>query len=286
MAVDLRYQWKQWGILERLIVINVGVYLVSALLPFLFQVDSHSLWQWFHMPKDIFDFLTRPWTLITYAFFHGGIWHLFWNMIMLYFAGRIFLNLFGAKRFINVYFLGVVFGGIFFLLSYNLFPVFNNTQAVLLGASAGVMAILIFVCTYMPNQEVRLFVFTIKLWYLGVALVLLDLAQIPINNSGGHIAHLGGALLGYLYASQLTKGNDIGGGFEKIWTGLVNMFKPKPKSHLKTVYRKKEAKPAKDLSKAARQRKVDAILDKIGKSGYSSLTHEEKEFLINSGKDI
>jgi hypothetical protein len=165
-----------------------------------------------------------------------------------------------------------------------------GVQTALIGASAGVTAVLIFICAYIPNQEVRLFVFNLKLWYIGAFFVLIDLVQIPVSgNAGGHLAHLGGALLGYIYARQLTKGRDIGEGFSKFLDGLGAMFKKREKkAPLRTVYRKKaqgDRKPNRDFDKEAKQRKIDSILDKISKSGYESLSKAEKDFLFKAGKE-
>ncbi|MBT8234686.1 MAG: rhomboid family intramembrane serine protease [Bacteroidia bacterium] len=289
---DMKYQYARLNIAQKLIVVNVLVFIVNAILPFLFGWNKDVLIQWFELPKDLGRFLTQPWSLVTYSFFHGGIWHLFWNMIILYFSSRIFLNLFGGRKLTNVYFLGVILGGLIFMLSYNVFPVFAGARTALIGASAGVTAVLIFICTYIPNQEVRLFFFNIKLWYLGVFVVLLDLIQIPSSgNAGGHLAHLGGAFLGYLYARQLTKGNDIGAWFSNILDGISDLFNSKrsAKAPMKTVYRKKKERGAKkdavDYDKESKQRKIDSILDKISKSGYESLSKEEKDYLFKAGKE-
>ncbi len=288
---DVKYQYARLNIAQKLIVVNVLIFIVNAILPFLFGWDKDVLVQWFELPKDLGRFLTQPWSIVTYSFFHGGIWHLFWNMIILYFSSRIFLNLFGGRKLINVYFLGVILGGLIFLLSYNVFPVFAGARTALIGASAGVTAVLIFICTYIPNQEVRLFFFNIKLWYLGVFVVLLDLIQLPGGNAGGHLAHLGGAFLGYLYARQLTKGNDIGAWFSNMLDGIADLFSSKKsaKAPMKTVYRKKKDRKAKkeavDYDKESKQRKIDTILDKISKSGYESLSKEEKDYLFKAGKE-
>lgn len=286
---NLKYQFARLSIAEKLIAINVAVFIINGLFTFLLGLRSDALMQWFELPKDFFDFITQPWSLITYSFFHGGIWHLFWNMLVLYFASRIFLNLFGHRRFVNVYFLGVLLGGLLFLLSYNVFPALIGIQTALIGASAGVTAVLIFVCAYMPNQEVRLLFFNVKLWYIGVFVVLIDLIQIPSSgNAGGHLAHLGGALLGYVYARQLLGGRDIGDGFSKMLDSLWGVFRPREKKPpLKTVYRRKQTQPAAgvDYDKESRQRKIDSILDKISKSGYESLSKAEKDFLFKAGKE-
>ena len=285
----LKYQFARFNIAEKLIAVNVIVFLLNGLSVALLGFSSEGIVQWFELPKDFVAFLSQPWSLITYSFFHAGIGHIFWNMLMLYFTGRIFLNLFDNKRFINVYFLGVILGGLLFMLSYNVFPTLANTNSALIGASAGVTAVLIFICTYIPNQEVRVIFFNVKLWYVGVFFVLVDLAQISSGeNIGGRIAHLGGAALGYLYARQLLKGNDIGAGFTKLLDNLSNLFKPREKkAPLKTVYKNKSAssKSKADYDKQARQRKIDDILDKISKSGYESLSKTEKDFLFKAGKE-
>ncbi len=285
----LRYQYARLSIAEKLIVINVAVFLVNLLVPFFLNLSDRSIEQWFELPKDLGTFISQPWSLVTYSFFHGSFGHIFWNMLLLYFSSRILLNLFGNRKFINVYFLGVIAGGLVFLLSYNIFPVFYAANSTLIGASAGVMAVLIFVCAYIPNQEVRIIFFNVKLWVVGLVVVLMDLIQMGSGNAGGHLAHLGGAFLGYVYARQLTNGKDIGEGFAKILDALSNFFKPKEKkAPLKTVYRKQKkhtvAKGA-DYDKQSHQRKIDAILDKISKSGYESLTKAEKDFLFKAGKE-
>ena len=285
---NLKYQYSRLNIAEKLIAINTGIYILDLLLTFLMNWNRNTFMQWFEMPADFFEFLSQPWSVVTYSFFHAGFGHLFWNMIILYFAGRIFLNLFGARSFINVYFLGIILGGLLFLLSYNVFPAFMGTRTALIGASAGVTAVLIFVCTYMPNQEVRLIFFNIKLWYIGAIVVLIDLIQIAGPNSGGSIAHLGGALLGYVFARQLLQGRDIGKGFSSFLDSMASPFKKREKkAPMKTVYRKKQAatKASVNYEKENRQRKIDAILDKISKSGYESLSQEEKDFLFKAGKE-
>lgn len=286
---DIKYKYATLTVAEKLIVINVLVYILNILLVFLFRLSPDFLMQWFELPKRLDNFITQPWSVVTYAFFHGSFSHIFWNMLLLYFSGRIFLNLFGGRRFLNVYFLGAIAGGLIFMLSYNLFPAFMEIDTSLIGASAAVMAILIFICTYMPNQEVRLFfLFNIKLWYIGVFVVLIDLVQIPMSNAGGHLAHLGGALLGYIYARKLSEGRDIGSGFEKMVTAVVNLFRRKPKGPLKTVHKNRKTTASAKNSQAgkdSRQQKIDEILDKISKSGYESLTKEEKDFLFQAGKD-
>ncbi len=284
----LRYQYARLNFAEKLIVINVAVFILNALLPFLLGLGRNAISQWFELPVDLMAFLSQPWSIVTYSFFHADFFHLFWNMLLLYFSARIFLNLFSARKLINVYFLGVILGGLLFMLSYNVFPVFLGSNSAIIGASAGVTAVLIFICAYIPNQEVRVIFFNVKLWYIGAFFVLVDLISIPASNSGGHLAHLGGALLGYVYARQLIKGKDIGEGFARMLDSLGSLFKSRDKkAPLKTVYRKKNTTSGSkiDYDKESRQRKIDGILDKISKSGYESLSKAEKDFLFKAGKE-
>ncbi|HET8735674.1 MAG TPA: rhomboid family intramembrane serine protease [Pricia sp.] len=293
MNGGLRYQYARLSVSEKLIAINVLVFIVLGLITALIGPNIEN---WFALPQDFYDFLVQPWSLVTYSFLHGGIFHILWNMYILWVAGRILLNLFDGKRFLNIYFLGVILGGLLFLLSYNIFPALMGQKTSLIGASAGVMAVLIFVCTYIPNQEVRLIFFNVKLWQIGVFVVLMDLVQIPLGgNVGGRLAHLGGAFLGYVYARQLFKGTDIGAGFSKIIGGIADMFKSSgkaprksgKKTRMKTVYRKRNSTTAAapGTGKEDHQQKIDAILDKISKSGYESLSKAEKDYLFKAGKE-
>ena len=252
--------------------------------------------EWFVFPKEPGEFIFKPWSIVTYAFLHSGIWHILSNMLILYFSGIYFLNYFSPKRLLNYFFLGVIVGALVYMLSYNLFPAFAATgRSYLMGASAGVMAVLVGIATYIPNMRVRLMlVGSIKFWYIAGFLVLLDVIQIPMGNAGGHLAHLGGALLGYFYTTQLQKGNDIGAWFEKIMDGFASMFSSSPKkAKMKTVYRKgkdnsatsKRTTASARMNKNEKQKRIDNILDKISKSGYDSLSKEEKDFLFKAGKE-
>ncbi len=285
----LKYQYARLNIAEKLIAINVLVFILSKLIPVLFGASEIALFSWFELPSDGLRFLGKPWTIFTYSFFHVGLGHIFWNMLLLYFFGRTFLNLFGPQRFIAVYFLGVIAGGLLYMLGYNVFPTLLDTSAVLIGASAGVTAILIFVCSYIPNQEVRIIFFNVKLWQLGVFVILKDVLTLSMGqNVGGMLAHLGGALLGYVYARQLLNGKDIGEGFSTMLTSLGNFFKPGSKAPLKTVHRRDTVKRTSknvNYDKEVHQRKIDAILDKISTSGYESLSKAEKDFLFKAGKE-
>lgn len=292
----IRYKIQTATVTEKLIAINVLVFILFFLLrtiAYLFQLPSDFLVEWFVFPKEPMEFLMKPWSIITYSFLHSGIWHILSNMLILYFSGTYFLNYFSAKRLLNYYFLGVIIGASVYMLSYNLFPAFQGTgRSYLMGASAGVMAVLIGIASHVPNMRVRLmFIGSIKFWWIAAFLVVLDIIQIPMGNAGGHLAHLGGAALGYLYTSQLRKGNDIGKGFESIMDSIASLFKPKEKkARMKTVHRtgktpKKTPNTRQNTDTGSKQKRVDAILDKISKSGYESLSKAEKDFLFQAGKE-
>ena len=279
----LRQRFSQFNIAEKLILINVVCFVIPFFLRsifFLFDLPAQSFSSFFELPASIGDFIYQPWSLFTYGFLHDSIGHIFWNMLLLYYVSQFLLNLFSTQRFINVYFMGILLGGLVFILSYAVFPAFKNQSPQMVGASAGVMAVLIFSCTYMPTQEVRLLFFNVKLMYIGIALVIVDVLQIPTGNAGGHLAHIGGAALGYIYAQQLQNGKDIGSGFECLWKWLVALFTAQP--NMKTVHRTPRRNSKRSVQ--SDQEKIDRILDKISTSGYDSLTKEEKELLFNAGK--
>lgn len=298
---NFRYKLKTATVTEKLIVINVAVFVLFFLfktIAYLFQLPSDFLLEWFVFPKEPGEFLFKPWSIITYAFLHSGIWHILGNMLILYYSGIYFLNYFSPKKLLNFYFLGAIFGALVYMASYNLFPAFQGLgRSYLLGASAAVMAVLVGIATHIPHMRIRLMLIgSIKFWWIAAFLVVLDVIQIPLNNPGGHLAHLGGAAFGYIYAKQLGKGNDIASGFEKMmdWFGsLFNSSKrSQRRSNLKTVHRRKNsttttssAETRRSRNKKEEQEKIDAILDKIGKSGYDSLTKQEKDYLFNAGKE-
>lgn len=300
-SANFRHRVKTATVSEKLIAVNVAVFILFFFfktLAFLFQLPSDFLLEWFVFPKEIGEFLLKPWSIITYAFLHSGIWHILSNMLILYYAGVYFLQFFSPKKLLTCYFLGAIFGALVYMASYNLFPAFQGMgRSYLLGASAAVMAVLVGVATHVPNLRIRLILIgSIKFWWIAAFLVILDVIQIPMNNPGGHLAHLGGAAFGYIYASQLGKGNDIASGFEKLIDWVGSLFAgsnktPAKKSNLKTVHRREPATrsttsySSRTRNKREQQEKIDAILDKISKSGYDSLTRQEKEFLFNAGKE-
>jgi membrane associated rhomboid family serine protease len=290
-ANNLVYQFKTASIIIKVIAINVIIFLLIHLGAFFFTVYPGILTKWFVLPENIGGLLSQPWSLFTYSFLHFDFFHLLFNMLWLHWFGKYILNLFSEKRFLTIYLLGGLFGGLLFVLSYNVLPVFKNDSGFLLGASGAVMAVIVFIATYTPNTALRFFTLTIKLWQIALFLFLFDLVRLPTSgNEGGLLAHVGGAIFGYVYAIQLAKGNDIGKWFENMLDWFANQLKPRSKRPFKKVHKTPHAKKANaktkvSNSKMEHQKKIDAILDKIGKSGYDSLTKAEKDFLFKAGKE-
>ena len=285
---QIQYRIQQLNIVEKIILINIICFVFPLLFKtilFLFSLSENFFVGLFELSSSFQDLVFRPWTILTYGFLHSGFFHLFWNMYLLYFSSRLLLNLFNSKIFLKLYFLGIIIGGLTFVLSYNFFPVFQDANPYMVGASAGVMSVFIFMSTYSPNLEIKLILFNIKLRYLGIAFVLLDVIQIPYGNSGGHIAHLGGAFFGFLYAQRLQKGLDIGLPLDNLVDKISQLFVRKSK--IKAVYKRKDTSDMhnqKTSLQIDRQRRIDEILDKISVSGYESLSNEEKDFLFRIGK--
>ena len=285
---DLKRNFKRGNSLTKLIYINVGVFLIASILhvlSFLFMVNSLEFLNYFTLPASISYFIKKPWSIITYMFLHQSFIHLLFNMLWLYFAGQIFLSFFDNKKLISTYVLGGISGAVLFIISFNLFPAFAGVlqNAVAVGASASVLAIIMAITTKSPNYSIRLFLIgNIKLKHIAIVSIVLDILSIPQGNAGGHIAHLGGAFFGYLYVKQLNGGNDIASVFDKIMDYLATYLKRESK--LKKAYRRKKSDQDFRRGKVQTQAKIDNILDKISKSGYESLTKEEKDILFEASK--
>lgn len=277
----LRYNFKNIDILQKIIFVMISFFVIPFFINtilFLFNLNEFSVITLFDVSPNLIDLLYKPWSLITYGFFHSDLWHLFGNMIILYLSGSVVLNLFGSERLIKIFILGILYGSVAYLISYNLFPAFNNIKSSMIGSSAGVMAVFIFLASYNPNYSFRILTFNIKIIYIASFLVVLDIVQIPGGNSGGHIAHLGGAFLGYFYHKKMIKGEDYGNWIISFYNFI---FKQKKVIVKKSSSMTKRSEFRKDV---VAQKKIDLILDKISKSGYDSLTKDEKETLFKAGK--
>ncbi|CAM3849184.1 rhomboid family intramembrane serine protease [Flavobacterium cucumis] len=280
---DLKLQYRTGGMLQKLIFWNIGCFLLSLVLFYSFSIGKFEIPYWIALSSDLGTFIKTPWTLITFNFFHYGFFHLIFNLLVLHFSGRLFSTYFTDKQLLGVYVLGGVFSGITFVLSY----IIVGRAGLLVGASGAIMAILLSATTYAPFMLLRIPLFGIvKLWHVTFVILLLDLIQLPLDNTGGHIAHLGGALFGFLYIKLLQSGTDLSKAISMILDFFVNVSKPKKKTPFKKVHRNTAKKAVNSFqdNKDLTQKQIDDILDKISKSGYDSLTKEEKEFLFKAGK--
>lgn len=297
---DLKQKYHRGGIVIQLIFINVGIFVIASLIQlvlYLFNLNTGFIPYITSLPAELSQLGQRPWSIITYMFMHSGIFHLFFNMIILYWFGRFFLNFFSAKHLRGLYILGGIIGGAFFIAAYHIFPIFKSglAQASLVGASAAVLAIMIAIAYKAPNHSVRLlFVGSIKLKYLALFIIAMDLLTITSENPGGHIAHLGGAFGGYLFAAALSKGWDLTRWINNVLDIPINLqsnykaYKKRRKQKLKVVSENNYSKRATDYdyntTKKASSEEIDRILDKIKESGYANLSEEEKKKLFNAGK--
>ena len=274
---DIKYAYKTATVVEKIIYINVFLFLITVLF-------TRFIIQWFALPASLNTFIYKPWTLISYSFLHQNLFHILSNLLVLYYIGNLFLDFYTKKQFLNFYFLGGIFGGSMFLTYYYLIDALNVLP--LAGASAAVTTIFIAIATKIPRYALRLrFIGSVELWVLAAIWVSLSILQLANPDKGSAIAHISGAIFGFIYSKQLEKGNDIGQWFEMILDYFSTLFKPKKKSPFKAVYKTKNKRStnSKEVSKT-KQRKIDDILDKISKSGYESLTQEEKDFLFRAGK--
>ena len=281
---SLKYKYNNLDVLGQIIVWMVVCFALPFLINtflFLFNINSFSIIYYFQVSPSLFELIFKPWSLITYGFFHADLRHLIGNMIILYFSGRVVLDLFGNEKFIKIFIIGLLCGSFTYLISYNVFPVFQGLKPPMIGASAGAIAVFVFLASHMPNYTFRLIIFDVKIFYIALFIIIMDLIQIPVSNAGGHLAHLGGAAWGFYYNNQLKKGNDPGNKIIDFLNYLKGFFKKKSK--IRKVYRRDDfKKPSKE---EVDQKKIDLILDKISKSGYDSLTKGEKETLFKAGKN-
>jgi membrane associated rhomboid family serine protease len=271
-------QYQFGGVAFRLIFWNVLCFVVSLLFFYNFQVGVFNFPSWIALSSDPNVFITKPWTLISYAFFHHGIGHLFFNMMVLHFSSILFLTFFNSKQYMGLYLLSALFSGVAFVVGYY----FLQMNSSMVGASGAIMAILVATTTYRPLMIVQLLFFgNVKLWHITAVILVLDFMQFKIENTGGHIAHLAGAFFGFIFIKLLQNGMDL----SRI---LNNPFKQSKRTPFKKVhknYSKPLAKPSSRIVvKDKTQQQIDEILDKISQSGYDSLTNEEKGFLFKAGK--
>jgi len=285
---DLKRNFEDGGMEIKLLFVNIGVFLVVLVMQLLIEAlqsinsPPFELVKWLAVPAALGELVYKPWTLLTYNFLHTDLFHILFNMMGLYWFGKLFIIFHKRNTLLPVYLLGGLSGGLLYVIMFNLIPSLSIIPSYALGASASVMAIVFAVATLKPEYEVVLMFFgAVRLKYIALAAIVIDVISIFMSsNIGGHIAHLGGALFGYIFTMQMRQGKDI-----TLWlsTFISNITKPRKKPVMKVTY--SHGKPTQNdreynASKHEQNLELDKILDKINKSGYNSLTAEEKEFLF------
>ncbi|MEQ8417909.1 MAG: rhomboid family intramembrane serine protease [Imperialibacter sp.] len=291
---DFKNAWSRPnnGLIQ-LIMINVIIFVALIIFKVILVLSGNTdvyqvILRQFMLPASIDSFIVKPWTLLTYFFTHEGFFHIIFNMLFLFWFGKIIVEYLGDQRAISMYVIGGIVGGLFYILIYNLIPYFHERVAgsVMLGASAGVYAIVVGAATFMPNYTFfLLFLGPVKIKYIAIFYILLSFSQTIGANAGGELAHLGGALMGFIFIRQLQRGNDIGTPVVSVMEWFKGLFKPSPKirvTHKSTKFT--GTKKASSSNTKSDQDEIDAILDKISHSGYESLSKEEKQKLFNASK--
>jgi membrane associated rhomboid family serine protease len=278
----------------QLIFINIAVFLVLAVIKVFSTASGFpdffaAIHSQLAIPAPLFSFLSKPWTIITYSFVHdlSDIWHILFNMLAFYWFGKLFVEYLGSDKIVALYILGAITGAFFYLLVYNTIPYYESSTpgGGMVGASAAVFAVMVAAATLLPDYTFfLLFLGPVRIKYIALVYIVISFIGSIGGNAGGNVAHLGGALIGFIYIKQLQVGVNWGGWITITLDWIKGLFVSKPK--VKVTYRKTEQKTSQPTAKAnkATQDEIDAILDKISDRGYESLTKEEKEKLFNASK--
>ena len=302
---SFKNRYTRSSLLMRFIIINITVFVVLriiGLFSFLTTGTSYTFVQWVELPSSVTLALHRPWTIITYMFSHYEVLHILFNLLWLYWLGRIFLEFFTPRQLGGLYVIGGLGGAFLYLLCYNLIPNLSNQGTLLLGASASVMAIVVAIAVYRPDYRINLLFFGgISLKWIAIITVFIDLIGIESENMGGHIAHLGGMLVGLWFGLAIRRGHDITSWINRCIDSVVSLFKWRPSHHKawkpiggkafeknKTQSENKKPSSGKTASSSGMpsddEKRLDDILGKLKRSGYGALSDEEKEFLFNASR--
>lgn len=295
MFENLYKKYRDSDVVGKFIFVNVALYvllLFIGVFSVLFNAGTLSadVLSFVELPASLELLLVRPWTVFTYMFIHAGLWHILWNMFALYFFGRIFLNFYSVRHFVGIYILGGLFGALFFVLAYNLFPYFGPYLPFsrLVGASAAVLAIVVAAAVRSPQYRINLmFVGSVKLSTFALVVVAMSFLMLSGENAGGNFAHLGGAFAGWLVADMLNKGKDltqvVNGPIDWMSSLLTRLRTPRKKKTKFTYTRGgRSADYEYNARKKADEAEVDRILEKVKKGGYASLSEEEKRRLFEA----
>ena len=285
---EIKQSFRNGSYLTKLIYINIALWVIVRLIFVGYKLsgsDGSQILGWLALPASFELFVSRPWTILTYMFLHFEVLHILFNILWLYWFGKIFLEYHSQQKLLSLYLIGGLSGGIAYMLAYNLIPVFRQSilEVQLLGASASVIAIVIAIAVYVPNHLIHLvFIGPIKIKWIAFVSVVLYVINLSGDNAGGNFAHIGGALWGWIYMSQLIAGRNITGRFDRMTDTIFSWFRPRRK--LKIKYNSTKPDYDYNRNKLSQQDEINHVLDKIGKSGYDSLTFDEREILFKMGK--
>jgi membrane associated rhomboid family serine protease len=290
---EIKESFRKGTTLNKLIYLNLGLFLAVHLVKIVLVLSNNEnrfpgFISYLAVPANLELLAHRPWTLITYMFLHVDFIHILFNLLWLYWFGTIFIQELGLKKLLSTYLIGGLAGGILYVIFYNLFNVFAGVReaSIALGASASVMAVVVATATYQPERRMHLILIgPVKIVYIALVMFILTSMVDFSTNTGGKIAHIGGALTGFLFAHYYKKGKDITKGFDRTMDSIASWFKP-GKDRMRVTYKRsgEQKPPADDLEynqrKVEEQKEIDKILDKISKAGYDSLSAREKELLF------
>lgn len=288
---EIKSSFKKGTVLSKLIYVNIGVFLLLHIgVIFLVLINQigrdesiNEILYYLAIPADPGSLAHRPWTIITYMFTHGQLYHILFNVLVLYWFGQFFMQEFGEKKILSIYLIGGLAGAVLYVLFFNIFPYFEDyrSNSIATGASASVMAIVIAVATIAPQRRMNLLLIgPVKIIYIALFLFMTSTILDFTDNTGGKIAHMGGALAGFLFARYFSRGKDITSGFDRFMDKVLALFKP-GKKKMKVTHKRPTNDYEYKKTKVAEQKEIDSILDKISKAGYDSLTKDEKEKLFN-----
>jgi membrane associated rhomboid family serine protease len=286
---EINRSFRNGTYLTKLIYLNIAIWVIVRLVFVGYKLsgsDGSLMLSWLALPASFELFIFRPWTILTYMFLHFELMHILFNVLWLYWFGKIFLEYHSQQKLLSLYLIGGFSGGLAYMLAYNLIPVLHQSiiAVQLLGASASVIAIVIAIAVYVPNHLIHLlFIGPVKIKWIAFVSVLLYVINLSGDNAGGNFAHLGGALWGWIYMTQLIAGRNITSRFDRITDTFFSLFRPKRK--LKIKYNSPNPDYEFNKNKMIQQEEINGILDKIGKSGYDSLTYEEREILFKMGRN-
>lgn len=294
---NIKHQLAHGGMTIKLIFINVVLFLGIRVLDIFSELMGSSSYTFidtfitpiFGLHTKLVPFLTHPWTLFTHMFTHYTVMHLLWNMVFLYFAGKLFEQLFNSRRLLSTYILGGLLGGLLEVLAHLIFPKLQLTNDIVIGASGSVMAIFIAIAFYRPDTKINLFgLLPVKIIYLAIAFILMDVLNLGSGDSTAHFAHLGGAILGVWSIQNVQSSTNIVTLFQQFTRAFMHIFAKKDATKMKVKKGGQSMRHKSDeqynQERKIKQEVIDKILDKISKSGYESLTKKEKDYLFNQSK--